>query len=96
MAKRSSKSRKVENAKCPESVGVLVDINTWGSPGGAREWSGVVSGGLWWWPVVVVKSGCEKWCKVVLKSVPGRILLIGAGGRAGGEGETSWSAPPPV
>ena len=56
--------------------------------------SGVVSGGLWWWPVVVVVCGGEKWCNVVPKGGPEMILLIGAGGRAGGKGRLAGVLPP--
>ena len=87
VAKRGSKSRKVEKVKCPECVRVLVQISSWGSPGGAREWSGVVSGGLWWWPVVVVVGGGEKWCKVVPKGRPELIAPLVLAVELGGRGD---------
>ena len=56
----------------------------------------MVSGGLWWWPVVVVVRGGEKWCKVVLKRGAGTHWAVGAGGRAGGKGRLAGVLPPGV
>ena len=55
---------------------------------GVARWSpGVVWSGLWWWPVVVVVCGGEKWCKVVPKGEPELIAPLELAVELGGRGD---------